>query len=79
LRNEEEIMQQIDNKVPFYNNVIIPYKGKLEAWFVDNYSIANYFKVVFATIIIILRPSSHIWMKIFSGLPPIPKSIESIL
>jgi lipopolysaccharide/colanic/teichoic acid biosynthesis glycosyltransferase len=79
LRNEEEIMQQIENKEAFYNNVIMPYKGKLENWYIDNYSIVNYFSIVFVTIIIILKPSSDIWKKVFKNLPDIPEELRIYL
>jgi lipopolysaccharide/colanic/teichoic acid biosynthesis glycosyltransferase len=79
LRNEEEIMQKIDNKDDFYNNIIMPYKGKLESWFVDNYTLLNYFKIIFVTVIIVLKPSSCIRERIFRNLPPAPEELERYL
>jgi lipopolysaccharide/colanic/teichoic acid biosynthesis glycosyltransferase len=79
LRNEEEIMQNIDDKDSFYKNVIIPYKGKLESWFVDNYSLVNYFKIIFVTIIIVLKSSSQVTRKTFRNLPDAPKVLQAYL
>jgi lipopolysaccharide/colanic/teichoic acid biosynthesis glycosyltransferase len=79
LRNEEEIMQQIDGKEFFYNNVIMPYKGRLESWFVDNYSLVTYFKVIFVTVCIVIKSSSNLWKKAFKTLPPVPKELEAYL
>jgi lipopolysaccharide/colanic/teichoic acid biosynthesis glycosyltransferase len=78
LRNEEKILHKVDNKDDFYRNVIIPYKGKLESWFVDNYNLINYFKVIFITAIIVLKPSSRIWQKTFKKLPLVPEEIKEI-
>jgi lipopolysaccharide/colanic/teichoic acid biosynthesis glycosyltransferase len=78
LRNEEKIMQGITDKISFYNNVIIPYKGELESWFIDNYGLVIYFKIIFITIIRVLRPSSYIWQRTFKNLPNIPKELEEV-
>jgi lipopolysaccharide/colanic/teichoic acid biosynthesis glycosyltransferase len=75
LRHEEEIMQGIKDKDVFYTDVIIPYKGSLESWFIDNYSLANYFKIIFVTILIIINPLSNIWVKIFRNLPLVPSEL----
>jgi lipopolysaccharide/colanic/teichoic acid biosynthesis glycosyltransferase len=76
LRNEEEIIQNVNNKEEFYFNIIIPYKGELEKWFVNNFSIILYFKIIFITILILIKPSSRIWMKVFNNLPQIPVEID---
>jgi lipopolysaccharide/colanic/teichoic acid biosynthesis glycosyltransferase len=77
LRNEEEILHNIENKDDFYRNVIIPYKGKLESWYVDNQSLLAYFKIIVVTVFVILKPSLYIWQKAFRGLPPIPREFEA--
>jgi lipopolysaccharide/colanic/teichoic acid biosynthesis glycosyltransferase len=79
LRNEEEIIQKMDNKDDFYNNIIMPYKGKLESWFVDNYTLLNYFKIMFVTVIIVLQPSSCMREKTFRNLPSAPEQLERYL
>jgi lipopolysaccharide/colanic/teichoic acid biosynthesis glycosyltransferase len=79
LRNEEEIIQNIDDKDSFYKNVIMPYKGKLESWFVDNYSLANYFKIIIVTIIIVLKSSSQVARKIFKNLPDATEELQVYL
>jgi lipopolysaccharide/colanic/teichoic acid biosynthesis glycosyltransferase len=79
LRNEEEIIQNIDDKDSFYKNVIMPYKGKLESWFVDNYSLTNYFKIIFVTIIIVLKSSSQVTKKAFMNLPDVPEGLQAYL
>jgi lipopolysaccharide/colanic/teichoic acid biosynthesis glycosyltransferase len=78
-RNEEEILQKIESKDNFYRNIIIPYKGKLESWYVDNRSLLDYFKIIIITILIVLKPSSHTWQKVFKDLSQIPKELESVI
>jgi lipopolysaccharide/colanic/teichoic acid biosynthesis glycosyltransferase len=79
LRNEEEILQNIDNKDDFYKNVIIPYKGQIESWYADNQSLFVYFKIIVTTIFVVLKPSLCIWQKMFKDLPQIPKELEPII
>jgi lipopolysaccharide/colanic/teichoic acid biosynthesis glycosyltransferase len=76
LRNEEEILHGIDDKDNFYRNVIMPYKGQLESWYVDNQSLLVYFKIIVVTILIVLNPSMCTWKKIFKKLPAIPKELD---
>jgi lipopolysaccharide/colanic/teichoic acid biosynthesis glycosyltransferase len=78
LRNEEEILHKIESKDDFYRNIIIPYKGNLESWYVENQSLLVYFKIIFVTIFIVLKPSSHTWQKVFRDLPSVPKDLESV-
>jgi lipopolysaccharide/colanic/teichoic acid biosynthesis glycosyltransferase len=76
LRNEEEILHKIESKDDFYRNIIIPYKGKLEGWYVDNQSLLVYFKIIIITVFIVLKPSSHAWQKAFKNLPSVPRELE---
>ena len=75
-RNEEIFIQNVVDKDNFYKDTIMPYKGKLECWFVDNISISSYFKIIFITIIIVIK-SSYDFRKIFKeNLPPVPEALE---
>jgi lipopolysaccharide/colanic/teichoic acid biosynthesis glycosyltransferase len=75
LHNEEEIMQKISDKDSFYKDVIMAYKERLEGWFMDNYCLRNYFKVIVVTVIIVLSHSSNAWKKAFRNLPEMPKEL----
>lgn len=78
-RNEEEILQQfenIDEKDDFHNNVITPYKGKLEAWYIDHKNLGLYFKLIFMTVEAVLKPDSKNWRTAFKDLPPVPEELE---
>jgi len=76
LRNEEKIMQKVDGQKYFYDNVIRPYKGKLETWYVNNISVLMYVKIILITIVVVIKPSSDIWKKSFENLPRVPEALE---
>ena len=79
-RDEEKILQSIadiENRVRFYNNVIMPFKGELECWFVDRYNILNYFKIIIFTFVCVVNPNTNISKKMFSDLPEPPIELTS--
>jgi lipopolysaccharide/colanic/teichoic acid biosynthesis glycosyltransferase len=78
-RNEEEILQQFEDKKGFHQNVINPYKAILESWYVDHKGIMNYFKIIFITALVVIKPSSNIWKKRYIDLPPIPSQLEAYI
>lgn len=78
-RNEEDIVQIVSNKEAFYTAIIMPYKGQLESWFVENYGIKNYFKVIAVTIVALLCENPKIWKNAFKNLPAIPTELEEYL
>ena len=78
-RNEEEILQQFEDKKYFHKNVINPYKAILEAWYVDNNNITNYFKTIIITFIVVIKSSSVFWKKMYKNLPPIPIELEKYI
>jgi len=79
-RSEEELLDP--KKVPdprkFYLEVLTPYKGYVEKWYVDNYSIKNYLLIIFCTILIVLFPKSTLHMKLFKNVPTPPQEILKI-
>jgi len=74
-RTEEKILENFIEKNKFYDEIILPYKGKLETWYIRENNISNYFKVIFVTIICVIKPTSRIYEKIFLGLPSSPKEL----
>lgn len=78
-RNEEDILSGADSSMQFYNEVIAPYKGNLESWYVRNNSIGIYVKAIFVTVFAVFKPGTSIAWKIFSGLPIPPHRLRSQL
>ena len=78
-RGEEEIMHGAKASVEFYANVIAPYKGALEEWFVSNKSLYIYFVAIFATVWAVFFPSTKIAWRVFKDLPEPPKDLMQAL
>ena len=78
-RAEEEIMHGATASVDFYSNVIAPYKGALEEWFVSNKSLYIYFMAVFVTAWAVLIPSTKIAWRVFRDLPEPPTELKQAL
>ena len=78
-RGEEEIMHGASASVDFYDNVIAPYKGSLEEWFVSNKGLYIYFLSIFLTVWSVLIPSTKMAWKMFKNLPEPPKELKQAL
>lgn len=78
-RGEEDILTNHEGNVNFYEMVIAPYKGKVEAWYVENQSLHAYFAVIFVTIWVVVFPSSRLVWRVFKGLPVPPDELKGPL
>ena len=72
-RNEEEMILTNNNPNIFYDEVLMPYKGKLEVWYVSNNSLRNYFLLIGITVYSVILRSNRIIFKLFPSMPSIPK------
>ena len=77
-RNEEEILQQVEDKDAFHRDVITPYKAELECWYVKHRNIFMYFKMIELTVDAVLHPESREWKKL-KDIPQVPKELEGYL
>lgn len=75
-RNEEEILHKVENPEYFHDKIITPYKGQLECWYVAHRSVANYFKCIFWTVLVVLNPKNAGWNRAFKILPEIPEELK---
>jgi len=80
-RNEEEILQQVEDKDAFHRDVISPYKAAVECWYIDHRSIFLYFKMIELTVDAVLHPSGRRWWRELKrkGLPKPPKELRKYL
>ena len=78
-RGEEDLMHGATASVDFYDNVIAPYKGALEEWFVSNKGLYIYFIAIFTTIWAIFFPKTKVAWKVFRGLPEPPEELKLAL
>jgi len=75
-RDEEKYLEGKADPRKFYDDHIIPYKNKLELWFVKNNSISTYFKIIFVTAWVIIFSKSKISESLFPKLPQLPASLK---
>lgn len=74
-RGEEELLQGHADPVRFYDEVIAPYKGALEEWYVANQGLRTYVLGIVLTIWVVLVPRSLITWTAFKTLPPPPDEL----
>ena len=75
-RDEEELMHASTEPERFYDEVIMPYKGALEEWYVAHQGLWTYLAAIFATAWVVLFPKSDIVWKLFPGLPASPAQLR---
>ncbi|MEQ8801424.1 sugar transferase [Haliea sp.] len=78
-RGEEDMMHASDDPDHFYDHVIMPYKGKLEEWYVANQGIWTYLKCIFVTAWVVVFPGSRIAWRVFAKLPEPPAELAENL
>lgn len=78
-RDEEDILHTVEDPNNFHDNIITPYKGQLECWYVNHRGGANYFKLIFATILVVINNKSKVWKNWFKDLPPIPENLKEYI
>ena len=75
-RNETEMMRENLDVDKFYDDVIMPYKGDLEQWYVQNNSIFSYFFLIIMTIYVLISGSPRFLFSVYASLPKIPKILR---
>ena len=78
-RDEEDMLNVVQNRDEFHDTIIAPYKGQLEIWFTEHRNIITYFKLIFLTALAVIKPSSKAWRTSFKDLPPVPAELESFI
>jgi len=79
-RDEESILDDDSiDRLKFYDDVIAPYKGELEQWYVKHYNLYTYFMLIGLTVWVVLNSDSKVYKSIFKDLPAVPKELEKWL
>jgi lipopolysaccharide/colanic/teichoic acid biosynthesis glycosyltransferase len=77
-RGEDKMLEEADAE-NFYDHVIMPYKGRLEEWYVSKRSSRLYFTLIALTILVVIsRRLSFVWFA-FRTLPRPPKELHRYL
>jgi lipopolysaccharide/colanic/teichoic acid biosynthesis glycosyltransferase len=78
-RGEEDLLHASDEPERFYDEVIMPYKGKLEEWYVAHQGLWTYLVCIAVTAWVVLRPESRVVWKAFPELPQPPEPLQNAL
>lgn len=78
-RGEENILAEKGGSVDLYDGIIAPYKGQVEAWYIDNQSLYTYFMAIFVTTWVIAFPKSGVVWRFFKGMPQPPLELAGVL
>lgn len=74
-RDEEELMHASKEPERFYDEVIMPYKGALEEWYVAHQGLWTYLAAIFVTAWVVLVPESRLAWRVFPQLPAVPAEL----
>jgi lipopolysaccharide/colanic/teichoic acid biosynthesis glycosyltransferase len=76
-RDEESILER-NKGIPYeecYENIIAPYKGELELWYVKRKSIFLYFLLIGLTVWVVIFSKSKLHLAILRDLPKPPEEL----
>lgn len=74
-RDEEDLMHGSAEPERFYDDVIMPYKGLLEEWYVANRGLWTYLCCIVLTAWVVLLPRSGAVWRVFRDLPAPPPEL----
>ncbi len=77
-RDEEGLMHASAEPERFYDEVIMPYKGQLEVWYVAHQGLWAYFACIFVTAWVVVYPGSTLVWRVFPRLPPPPRTLAGL-
>jgi lipopolysaccharide/colanic/teichoic acid biosynthesis glycosyltransferase len=78
-RGEEDILEGHSGTLDFYDNVIGPYKGDVEAWYLGKQGLIAYFSLILLTVWVVLFPKSDLVWRLFKDLPSPPDILKKDL
>jgi len=77
-RDEEDFLAAQDDAQAVYFDEIVPYKVKLELWYLEHASLVLYIKLIVLTAWVVLFPGSTLHKRWLSGIPPMPPSLAAL-
>ena len=78
-RGEEDMLHHHAEPMRFYDEVIAPYKGALEEWYVEHAGLNTYLASIAITAWVVLFPRSGIAWRVFPDLPVPPPELAPLL
>ena len=74
-RGEEELLHSSNDPDYIYDQLIMPYKGLVECWYVENQGLLMYLKCLLMTLWVVVAPASTIAWRVFHGVPRPPNEL----
>ena len=74
--HEEDLLLGNEDSLKFYDDVIAPYKGALEQWYVQNQGVAVYLTLIVLTIWVLLTGRTALIYNVFPSLPKPPEDLQ---
>ncbi len=79
-RDEESLLDNPNiDRMKYYDDIIAPYKGRVEQWYVGHQNLYTYFMLIGLTIWVVIFSDSKVYNKLFRDLPNPPKELEKLL
>lgn len=78
-RAEETLLHGHSDPARFYDQVIAPYKGALEEWYVANQGLRTYLLGIGLTVWVVMMPKSAVTWTAFKTLPRPPAELSAAL
>lgn len=78
-RDEENLLHEAGDAERFYDQVIMPYKGRLEEWYVTHQGLGVYLGSIALTIWSVLFKDTSMAFKVFSTLPSPPPELQFLM
>lgn len=78
-RDEEKLLSKVADPINFDDQVIAPFKGRIEHWFAVNQSIILYFELIFISALVVLLPSFGLHKNLLRRVPPAPQKLLDLL
>ena len=75
-RDEERLLENSNDARDLYDNHIIPFKSKLEIWYVKNQSFTLYIKCIIITAWVVIFPNSSLHLNFLDDLPETPENLR---
>ncbi len=75
-RDEECLLARARDPERFYLEVIAPYKGEVERWYVERRGVGLHLALIALTVWVVLFPRSRAWRRVLRDLPPPPPELS---
>lgn len=77
-RDEEEMLHESGDPERFYDEVIMPYKGRLEEWYVAHQGLGLYLGGIALTVWSVVSKDTSLTFKVFRSLPAPPPELHGL-